>query len=285
MSKPIATYAKTKEILAKYDLTAQKKYGQNFIIDPSVVEKIAAESCLDAQSAVIEIGPGIGALSEQLAKRAKTVVAYEIDEKLVEVLKDTLSEYQNVRVIGADFTKIDLKETVRGLKENHDRVLISANLPYYITTSLLMKIFESDAPIDALTVMMQKEVADHFFLPPPSKERSALNILAESGFSVSRVMKVPKTVFDPKPAVESAVIRFTPHRHLLPEGDRSAYYAFVKACFKQRRKSLLNNLSAALCDKEKAKRVLEKAEIDVNVRAEALSAAQFAKLFEVKNEE
>lgn len=283
MNKPIATPVRTNEILKQFDLTAKKSFGQNFIIDSTVVEKIASCAKLDENCAVIEIGPGIGALSEQLVKRAKTVIAYEIDKDLIEVLKMTLGDYANLQVRMQDFLEIDLAALVRQLREDHEKVVICSNLPYYITTSILMKIFQCEERIDTVTVMMQKEVADHFFIEPGNKDYGAINVIMQCGYEVRRIMKVSKTVFDPKPNVESAVIQFEAKDEKVPERNRKQFYNLVKACFKQRRKSLLNNYGEYLQNREKAKENLHLADLDPSLRAEALSLSQFLALFEVEN--
>ncbi len=282
MNRPIATLTRTNEILKQFDLSAKRSYGQNFIIDPSVVKNIAEHAMLDESSAVIEIGPGIGALSEQLAQRAGRVQAYEIDKDLIEVLKKTLSDYQNIEVIAQDFLEINLEETIRKIHQDYKKVMICSNLPYYITTAILMKVFQCEEKIDVITVMMQKEVADHFFLSPGSKDYGAINVIMESGFDVERIMKVPRTVFEPKPNVESVVLRFKAKDKRLPQTDRKRFYDLVKACFKQRRKSLLNNYGEFLHNKEKAKADLDRAQLNFELRAEALSLKQFLDLFEAE---
>lgn len=285
MKRPIATLTRTNEILTEYGLSAKKNFGQNFIIDPTVVEKIAKNALLDKETAVIEIGPGIGALSEQLAKYAKTVISYEIDTDLIEVLSHVLKEVENVEIIHQDFLTVDLNEIVKNLRKTHKKVVLCSNLPYYITTSILLKVFQCEEKIEAITVMMQKEVADHFFLQPQSRDYGAINIIMESGFAVERVMKIPRTVFDPKPNVESAVLRFTAKENRAPSRKRERFFELVKACFKQRRKSLLNNYENYLHDREMAKKILVAANLDTSLRAEALSLEQFLNLFEAEMNE
>lgn len=285
MKRPIATLTRTNEILTEYGLSAKKNFGQNFIIDPTVVEKIAKNALLDKETAVIEIGPGIGALSEQLAKYAKTVISYEIDTDLIEVLSQVLKEVENIEIIHQDFLTVDLNEIVKNLRKTHKKVVLCSNLPYYITTSILLKVFQCEEKIEAITVMMQKEVTDHFFLQPQSRDYGAINIIMESGFAVERVMKIPRTVFDPKPNVESAVLRFTAKENRAPSRNRERFFELVKACFKQRRKSLLNNYENYLHDREMAKKILVAANLDTSLRAEALSLEQFLNLFEAEMNE
>ncbi len=280
MKKPIATPSRTKEILDTYELFAKKNYGQNFLTEPSVVEKIARNAIINDHCVVFEIGPGIGALTQYLCEYAKEVVCFEIDSRLPEVLKDTLSEYDNVTVILQDFLEIDLKEWVKKYQDQGMDVVIAANLPYYITTPILFKIFESEADIKAITVMMQKEVADRFNAQVNTKEYNALSIVTQYRCDVRSVMKVPKNVFNPKPNVDSAVLQFTFHKKE-DSINEQVFFEMVKACFKQRRKTILNNFSEYCNDKEKAKQYLMDAKIDEKRRAESLTLDEFKQLYEV----
>ena len=284
MNKPIATMARTNEILAKYDLYAKKNFGQNFIIEPGIVEKIARLSQADARSAVIEIGPGIGALTEQLARVAGQVLAFEIDDRLIEVLADTLSDYPNVEVKHQDFLEADLNATVTKLKTQSDQVLVCANLPYYITTPILFKIFESKADITVITVMMQKEVADRFTAAVSTKDYNALSVIVQYQYQVQTVMKIPKTIFNPRPAVDSAVAQFTRKLPQRAARDEAQFFALVKGCFKQRRKTLYNNFREYLQDKDEAARLLKEAGLQPSLRAEMMTLDQFLDLYEVTYE-
>ena len=284
MNKPIATMARTNEILAKYDLYAKKNFGQNFIIEPGIVEKIARLSQADARSAVIEIGPGIGALTEQLARVAGQVLAFEIDDRLIEVLADTLSDYPNVEVKHQDFLEADLNATVAKLKTQSDQVLVCANLPYYITTPILFKIFESKADIPVITVMMQKEVADRFTAAVSTKDYIALSVIVQYQYQVQTVMKIPKTIFNPRPAVDSAVVQFTRKLPQRAARDEAQFFALVKGCFKQRRKTLYNNFREYLQDKDEAARLLKEAGLQPSLRAETMTLDQFLDLYEVTYE-
>ena len=284
MSKPIATMARTAEILQKYDLYAKKNYGQNFIVEPGIVEKIARLSKADEKTAVIEIGPGIGALTEQLAQVAGEVLAFEIDDRLIDVLADTLSEYPNVRVIHQDFLESDLNEVVSGLKQNREKVYVCANLPYYITTPILFKIFESKADIPVITVMMQKEVADRFTALVSTKDYNALSVIVQYQYQVAQVMKIPKTIFNPRPAVDSSVVQFTRITPQRVAADEPQFYEMVKGCFRQRRKTLYNNFREYLQDKDKAAELIEKAGLQPSMRAEAMTLDQFLDLYEVMYE-
>lgn len=277
MSKIIATPSNTKEIMETYDLYAKKNYGQNFLVESQIVEKIARNAVPNDDTVVIEVGPGIGALTQFLAKYAKQVVAFEIDERLIPVLADTLQNEDNVEVIQEDFLNVDLKEFV----EKYGEVVVAANLPYYITTPILFKIFESNADIKQITVMMQKEVADRFSAEVNTKDYNALSIITQYNYEVKAIMKISKHVFNPKPNVDSTVVQFTYRPSNLVK-DEQAYFQMVKACFKQRRKTILNNYGEYLKDKEKAKQNLDKANIAYVARAESLPQEAFIRLYEVE---
>lgn len=280
MKRIIATPSYTKEILAKHHLQAKKNYGQNFLVEPSVVEKIARHAVISDHTITFEIGPGIGALTQYLCEYSKQVVAFEIDERLPDVLKDTLYEYGNVEVVLEDFLKIDLSKWVNQYEQNQYDIVVAANLPYYITTPILFKIFEANTNIKAITVMMQKEVADRFRAVVNTKDYNALSVITQYLCNVKLVMQVPKLVFMPKPQVDSSVLQFTMKK------DRTvneAFFEMVKACFKQRRKTILNNYGEYLKDKEQAKQNLMKAHIDSQSRAESLTLDNFLQLYEVQS--
>ncbi len=277
MKKPIASVSRTKEILDQFNLSAKKGYGQNFIIEPNIVERIAGFSQCE-NACVIEIGPGIGALTQQLALRAEKVLAFEIDDRLIEVLSCTLKDYPNVEVVHQDFLKLDFEKRVQELKEKYAKVVLCANLPYYITTPILFKIFESSCPVDAICVMVQKEVGDRFCAKPSTKDYNALSVIGQYLYEIKTVMKIPKTIFNPKPKVDSSVVRFIPKQEVRYNQERE-FFDFVKACFKQRRKTLYNNLREYYLDKEKAQAILEAANLSLNVRAEALEVEEFKRLY------
>lgn len=283
MSNIIATPSKTKEILEKYDLYAKKNYGQNFLIESSIVDKIAKNAVTEKPCTVFEIGPGIGALTQFLSNYAENVVSFEIDDRLLPVLKDTLSECSNVEIVHTDFLEVDLKAFVDKYKREDNDVVIAANLPYYITTPILFKIFESEADITQITVMMQKEVADRFSAVPNTKDYNALSVITQYRCDVKTIMKISKHVFNPKPNVDSAVVqfRFKERKQL---DNESEFFELVKACFKQRRKTILNNYGEYCNDKELAKVNLEKATIALSARAESLTLDTFIRLFEVHYE-
>lgn len=274
MSKDIATISRTNEILEKYQLKAQKKFGQNFLIDANVVEKIAKSSC-DKEHTTIEIGPGIGSLTEMLARYSKKVISYEIDEHLLEVLDDTLSAYDNVEIVFQDFLNLDL--TTVPYKD--EEIIVCANLPYYITTPILFKLFESDLKIKRISVMVQKEVADRFKATVNSKDYNALSVIVQYAYDVRLLMNVSKHVFNPKPNVDSAVIVFEP-KVKTPVKDEKEFYDMVKLAFKQRRKTLYNNLREAF-EGETIKKMFAKLNIKETARAQELDLATFIKMYEV----
>lgn len=280
MSKAIATPSRTKEILETYDLFTKKNYGQNFLIEPGIVEKIARSAVISDHCVVIEIGPGIGALTQQLAYLAQKVIAFEIDERLPKILRETLAEFDNVEIVNQDFLKVDIAAYVKSYTEQGYDVVVTANLPYYITTPILFQLFEAQAPIASITVMMQKEVADRFSAKPNSKDYNALSIITQYRCEVKPLMKVPSSVFQPKPAVDSAVVQFFLKKKQ-DQIEEEPFFAMIKGCFKQRRKTMLNNFGTFLQDKEKAMQYLESAGIDAKCRAESLTLEQFIRLYEV----
>lgn len=281
VKKEIATKSRTAEIMERFDLHTKKVFGQNFLTEPGIVRKIAEECSLTEISCAIEIGPGIGALTEQLARRAGKVIAFEIDERLKEVLPYSLADYNNVEVRFEDFLNVDIPNVVEEIKKEYSDVMVAANLPYYITTPLLFKIFESEADINRIVVMMQKEVADRFAATPNSKDYNALSIITQYLYDVRIVLKVSRNVFEPKPNVDSSVVEFKKKSDIIPVTNQKEFFNLVKGCFDQRRKTMLNNYGKYLNDKEKAKRQLLAAEIEESRRAESLTLKDFIRLYEV----
>lgn len=269
MQDIIAKPKMTKMILDRYDLKALKRFGQNFLIDANIVEKIAKIAC-DIDTTTIEIGPGIGALTQFLARYSKKVYAHEIDKKLVEVLSDNFKDDEKISIIEGDFLKVDFKS----MPYAHEKVIVCANLPYYITTPILFKLFESELDIEKITVMVQKEVADRFIAKVGTSDYSALSVIVAYKYDVKFELKVPKTVFDPKPKVDSAVISFLPKEKALPL-DEERFYELIKASFRQRRKTLKNNLSGFALDQKR----LNEASIDLSRRAQELSLDDFIRLY------
>ena len=281
-NKTIATTARTREILNTYNLRAKKNFGQNFLVDASVTGRMA--STLRDDGAVIEVGPGIGSLTEELAKRAKHVRSYEIDERLIPVLEDTLKDYDNVEIVLQDILETDINKELQPLVEKYKHIEFAANLPYYITTPVLFKLFESSIPFEKIVVMIQKEVADRFSAKPGTKEYGALSVESQYLYDVKKLFNVPRTSFNPAPNVDSAVISFTKHEKNETVDNEELFFELVKACFKQRRKTLYNNLREYFDSKEKAELLLLKANIPLETRAEMLDLNQYIELYKALKE-
>ena len=274
MSDIIATPKVTREILDRYGLKAQKKYGQNFLIDANIVAKIASQSS-DKEHLTLEIGPGIGSLTQMLARYAKEVVAYEIDPKLIPLLKDNFKDVSNIHIIHEDFMDVDFKKAFYANKQ----INVCANLPYYVTTPILFKLFESNLDILKITVMVQKEVADRFKAKVKDSDYNALSLIVNYLYDVKTVMQVPSSVFYPRPKVDSTVISFIPKR----ERDfnyEKAFFALVKRAFAKRRKTLYNNLKDYY-SKDKLAYLYESLALPETVRAEELDDVAFKKIYEV----
>lgn len=271
----------TIEIIQKYQFMFQKKFGQNFLIDTHVLDKIIISAGVTKDDCVLEIGPGIGTMTQYLAEHARQVVAVEIDRNLIPILKETLADYENVEIINEDILKVDIKQLTE--KYNGGRpIKVVANLPYYITTPIIMGLFESDVPIDNITVMVQKEVADRMQEGPGSKDYGALSLAVQYYAQPEIVANVPPNCFIPRPNVGSAVIRLTRHREMPVKADNpKLMFRLIRASFNQRRKTLqngLNNSQELPYTKEQVVQALEKMGLSPSVRGEALSLAQFAKL-------
>lgn len=281
-NKTIATTARTREILNTYNLRAKKNFGQNFLVDASVTGRMA--STLRDDGVVIEVGPGIGSLTEELAKRAKHVRSYEIDERLIPVLEDTLKDYDNVEIVLQDILETDINKELQPLVEKYKHIEFAANLPYYITTPVLFKLFESNIPFEKIVVMIQKEVADRFSAKPGTKEYGALSVESQYLYDVKKLFNVPRTSFNPAPNVDSAVISFTKHEKNEAVDNEELFFELVKACFKQRRKTLYNNLREYFDSKEKSESLLLKANIPLETRAEMLDLNQYIELYKALKE-
>lgn len=281
-NKTIATTARTREILNTYNLRAKKNFGQNFLVDASVTGRMA--STLRDDGVVIEVGPGIGSLTEELAKRAKHVRSYEIDERLIPVLEDTLKDYDNVEIVLQDILETDINKELQPLVDKYKHIEFAANLPYYITTPVLFKLFESSIPFEKIVVMIQKEVADRFSAKPGTKEYGALSVESQYLYDVKKLFNVPRTSFNPAPNVDSAVISFTKHEKNKTVDNEKLFFELIKACFKQRRKTLYNNLREYFDSKEKAELLLLKANIPLETRAEMLDLNQYIELYKALKE-
>lgn len=272
---------KTIEVLQKYDFTFQKKFGQNFLIDTHVLDKIISAAHITKEDMVLEIGPGIGTMTQYLAEAAGKVIAVEIDKNLIPILSDTLSEYQNVRIINEDVLKLDLRKLAD--EENGGKAIkVVANLPYYITTPIIMGLFENHVPVESITVMVQKEVADRMQTGPGSKDYGALSLAVQYYAEPYIVANVPPNCFMPRPKVGSAVIRLTRHKEPPVEvKDEKLMFDIIRASFNQRRKTLangLNNSDKITCSKEIITEAIEKLGKGPSVRGEALSLQEFASL-------
>ena len=272
---------KTIEVLQKYEFVFQKKYGQNFLIDTHVLDKIINAAKITEDDFVLEIGPGIGTMTQYLASKAREVFAVEIDKALIPILEDTLSEYKNVTIMNEDILKVD----IRKLAEEHNQgrpIKVVANLPYYITTPIIMGLFEEDVPVESITVMVQKEVADRMQTGPGSKDYGALSLAVQYYASPYIVANVPPNCFMPRPKVGSAVIRLS--RHEKPPvnvKDSRLMFRIVRASFNQRRKTLVNGLKNAQdlnFTKEEIERAVSACGFPVGIRGEALTLQNFADL-------
>lgn len=271
----------TIETIKKYGFDFQKKYGQNFLIDGRVLEKIMDAADITKEDCVLEIGPGIGTMTQYLAERAGRVLAVEIDDKLIPILQETLGEYQNVRIIHADVLKLDLHKLVQ--EENNGKpIKVVANLPYYITTPIIMGLFENHVPLDNITVMVQKEVADRMQVGPGTKDYGALSLAVQYYAKPYIVANVPPNCFIPRPNVASAVIRLT--RYTEPPvrvQNEKLMFQLIRASFNQRRKTLVNgigNASEVPYTKEETAQALEALGFSATIRGEALTLEEFAKL-------
>ncbi|MGM9940518.1 MAG: 16S rRNA (adenine(1518)-N(6)/adenine(1519)-N(6))-dimethyltransferase RsmA [Bulleidia sp.] len=275
----IAVPSRTKEILDRYGLRAKKGFGQNFLVDPIIVTRCAEMA--HPEGAVIEIGPGIGSLTEALAQHAKHVTSYEIDEGLIPVLQDTLSDYDNVEIILQDFLECDIQGKVKQLKQEYGQVTVCANLPYYITTPVLFRIFSLGNDIPYITVMVQKEVGDRFAAKPNDPEYGALSVQGQYLYNIRKLFTVPGRSFNPSPKVDSVIIQFERKEDVDLSIDLDDFFDMIRAVFKQRRKTIYNNLREYLKDGQKARDVLQKAGIEEGARGQELSVEQIRNLYEV----
>lgn len=271
----------TIEVLQKYHLNIQKRLGQNFLIDTSVLERIMDAAEITREDCVLEIGPGIGTMTQYLAERAGKVVAVEIDRNLIPVLEETLCEYSNVTLINADILKLDIKRIVD--EENGGvPIKVVANLPYYITTPIIMGLLENHVPVKSITVMVQKEVADRMQVGPGTKDYGALSLAVQYYARPEIVANVPPNCFIPRPNVGSAVIRLTRYEEPpVQVEDERRMFALIRAAFNQRRKTLVNALSNASglgVTREQAMSALENMQLSPTIRGEALTLEQFARL-------
>ena len=281
MNEKLSDPKKTIEVIQKYQFAFQKRFGQNFMIYAHVLEKIVSAAGITKDDCVLEIGPGIGTMTQYLAESAGQVIAVEIDTNLLPILADTLKDYSNVKVINQDILKVDINELVK--EYNNGRpIKVVANLPYYITTPIIMGLFESNVPIDNITVMVQKEVADRMQVGPGSKDYGALSLAVQYYASPYIVANVPPNCFIPRPNVGSAVIRLTRYQEPpVQVKDPKLMFKLIRASFNQRRKTLqngLNNSPEISFSKEEITKAIESLGVSPSVRGEALSLEQFAQL-------
>lgn len=285
----LATPTATAEIIKKYNFAFQKRFGQNFLIDSNIVNKIIGLSGITEKDCVVEIGPGIGTMTQYLAEKAGQVIAVEIDKNLIPILNETLGEYDNVTIINDDILKVDIRQIAE--EKNGGRpIKIVANLPYYITTPIIMGLFESNVPLSSITIMVQKEVAERMQVGPGTKDYGALSLAVQYYARPEIVLNVPSTCFMPRPGVGSAVIRL--QKYEMPPvnvKDEKKMFSIIRAAFNQRRKTLANALANGFVYKgadgnpeavsrQKVYEALEKMNLSQNVRGEVLCLEQFAEL-------
>ena len=279
----IADHSVTRAILERHGFTFKKSFGQNFLTDTNILQKIVDTAEIDKNVNVIEIGPGIGALTEFLAENAAEVMAFEIDDRLVPILADTLRDFDNVTVVNQDILKVNLAQYIAEFKNPDLPIKVVANLPYYITTPILMHLIESGIPFSEFVVMMQKEVADRISAQPNTKAYGSLSIAVQYYMTAKVAFIVPRTVFVPAPNVDSAILKMVRREQPAVEvQDEKFFFKVTKASFVHRRKTLWNNLTSYFGKSEEVKtkleRALEKADLVANVRGEALDLAAFARL-------
>ena len=277
----LSNFKNTQEIIKKHNFSIQKKYGQNFLIDEHVLNKIIAAAELTEDDYVIEIGPGIGTMTERMAPECRHVTEIEIDKELIPILSETLSGFDNVDIINEDVLKVDLNKLIAERNDNKP-VKVVANLPYYITTPIIMSLLENKIPIDTITVMVQKEVADRMMVGPGTKDYGALSLAVQYYAKPYIVANVPMNCFIPRPNVASAVIRLTCHKEPpVTVKDEKLMFNLIRASFNQRRKTLINgisNFSGLSFTKEQVAMALNSIGLSENIRGEALDLEKFAKL-------
>lgn len=272
----VATIKETNRILDKYNLVTKKSLGQNFLVDASVIQKIIKQANITRETVVIEVGPGIGALTQFLCQVSKKVIAFDVDTRLQLALEETLKDFNNVEIIFQDFLTVNLEEITNDLSKSANEIIVVTNLPYYITTPIIEKVVTSDCHISKMIMMVQKEVAEKLVKPKTTKEITPLHILMETIGHISYSFTVSNHVFNPKPSVDSAVLEFIKNKNV--ELDSDAFYSFLNQCFKQRRKTLYNNLKVAYPNHD-IKAILEKERIDLQIRSEALEKTKFLDIY------
>lgn len=276
----------TIQILQKYGFNFQKKFGQNFLIDANILENIIAAAQVTKEDCVLEIGPGIGTMTQYLCEHAREVIAVEIDKNLIPILSDTLAEYDNVSVINDDILKVDINKIVQE-KNNGKPIKVVANLPYYITTPIIMGLFENQVPLESITIMVQKEVADRMQVGPGTKDYGALSLAVQYYAKPKVMLTVPATCFMPRPNVDSAVIKLTRYNDAPVKAKNEKFmFDIIRASFNQRRKTLVNGLTNAAglkVNKDLILSALEQMNLPATIRGEALTLEQFAQLSDLLN--
>ncbi len=281
LMQKIATPEGTKAVLNKYAFIFQKKFGQNFLIDPHVLDKIIRSAHITKEDCVLEIGPGIGSVTQALIENAGKVISVEIDNQLIPILEEQFGKEDNFQLIHKDILKVDLRALIQ--KESPDRpIKVVANLPYYITTPIIMTLLENELPIESITVMVQKEVADRLASPPGSKQYGAITVSVNYFAEPYLVANVPRNCFMPRPNVDSAVLKLTLNKEPVVEvNNKDQMFRIIKSSFLQRRKTLLNTLGANAelgLSKERLKELLDESGIGATTRGETLSLQEFARL-------
>lgn len=264
---------KMDQLLKENNFNFKKKFGQNFIIDENIINNIVTKAGVDKETLVIEIGPGAGSLTNKLAETAKTVLCYEIDETLKDILSTNLKDYNNVEVIYQDFLKANVLEDIK--KYNYNKIYVVANLPYYITTPIIISIIEKKLPIDKIVVMVQKEVGNRFKAKVGTKDYNSLTIYLNYYYDVHKLMDISKNIFIPKPNVDSIVVEMKRKENLIPVNE-DVFFKLIRDSFTQKRKTLKNNLKSY--DLEKIEKVLNKYNMDLSVRAEQISLEIFIEI-------
>ena len=270
----------TAEIIKKYGFKMTKSLGQNFLINENILDKILESANICSDDVVLEIGTGIGTLTQRLCENAKKVIAVEIDKNLIPILNETLSDYDNITIINKDILKTDINEELKNLSVNQ-KIKVVANLPYYITTPIIMKVLEDKVNVDCMVLMLQKEVADRMNATPSTKDYGSLSIAVQYYCDTDIVCKVPKSSFIPEPNVDSLVLKLVVNEKRKVEiNDEELFFKIVRGSFSKRRKTILNSLSnyEDLGDKDKIQKLLEISEIDAKRRGETLSIYEFANL-------
>ncbi len=278
--KKIGSISKTKEIVNDNSFLMKKKFGQNFLIDQNILEGIVAASKINKNIGVIEIGPGIGALTEHLCENSKKVLAYEIDNQLIPILKKNLDEYTNFNIVNKDFLEANVVEDIKTYLDGCDEIYLVANLPYYITTPIIMHLLENVSEVTSYTMMMQLEVANRICACKGGKEYNNLSIAIQYRADVHKAMFVSRNVFMPAPNVDSAVVVFNLRKEpLYKANNEKFFFSFVRNAFTQRRKTLVNNINAKYgLPKPEAERTLEENGINKSIRSEALSIEEFVNI-------